>query len=210
MFQKIKIQKPAVQQGSQATTTSTTSNAANNTTNLVVKDQAELQGAKNNTVTVELQDAVTFTGIVKETENKQVAEETLAPKSRESVEYWREEHQEHIKELKKKQANCILLGDSIIKHVTRSNISKKIEWESAKIANFGINGDRVENILCRLQSYPVVKEIKKIVIAIGTNNFFTDSAKLIESTIAAVQTLAREKIPAADVWMHFYIGRRLP
>ena len=80
------IQEPTVQQGSQATTTTTASNTANNTT-LVVKDQAESQ------------EQIAFAGAVMRTERKQVVEEILAPRSRESVQYWREEHQAHIKEL---------------------------------------------------------------------------------------------------------------
>ena len=57
----------------------------------------------------------------------------------------------------------IIVHHSIIKHPNRSGNSRKIKWKSAKIANFVIGGDRVENALCRILEYPVSKEVKNIV-----------------------------------------------
>ena len=87
---------------------------------------------------MEIRNAVTFTGVIREKDKNQATEEILTPKSRKSIDSWMEKHQEHIRKLKKKEVKCILLGDSIIKHVTKSSVAKRIEWEAAKIANFGI------------------------------------------------------------------------
>ena len=160
------IQEPTVQQGSQATTTTTASDTANNTTSL---EQAELRGTKNNSMIMR-QEHIAFAGAVMSQEkvDKVPNDKILTPKPRSNIEYWQKEHEAHKKDLKKKEVRTIIIGDSIIKHVNKSSISKKAEWKSARIANFGIGGDRVENILYRIQSYPIVKEIRKVVIAVGT------------------------------------------
>ena len=157
------------------------------------------------------QGQIAFAGAVMSQEklDKTPNDKILTPKPRSNIEYWRKEHEAHKKDLKKKEVRTIIIGDSIIKHVNKSSISKKAEWKSAGIANFGIGGDRVENILYRIQSYPIVKEIRKVVIAVGTNNLFTNSAKMIESTIAAVHAMAKEKFPAADIYIQAILPRIL-
>ena len=41
-----------------------------------------------------------------------------------------------------------------------------------------------------------------MVIAVGTNNLFKDSAKIIESTIASAYVVAKDKFPAADIYIY--------
>ena len=91
-----------------------------------MQDQAQIQ-KESNTNSKEEQDTTTFTGIVKEKEKVRAAEDTLAPKSREDIEYWREEHQDHIKKLRKKEIRCIFLGDSIMQQIAGTSITKKTE-----------------------------------------------------------------------------------
>ena len=143
-----------------------------------MQDQTKIQ-KENSTSSNE----IAFAGIVKEKEVIKATEDTLAPKPREHIEFWREEHQDHIKKLRKKEIKCIFLGDSIMQQIAGTSITKRMEWETARIANFSIRGDKVENVLYRIRDYPVTKEVKKVVIAVGTNNLFKDSAKIIESII---------------------------
>ena len=77
--------------------------ASENTTNMV-----DIQGLNDDTASAELQNAITFTGMIKKGKD-QATEEILAPKSRNDTDSWREEHLAHIKDLKKKQFKYILL-----------------------------------------------------------------------------------------------------
>ena len=123
-----------------------------------------------------------FTGAIKGKGEIKVAKKILAPKPRENMVFWEEEHKEHIKSLEQKEARCIIIGDSIMKHLDKSIITKKKEWKSAGIANFGIRGDRIENTLYRIQDYPTSSEIKKVLIAVGTDNNVRHSEEEIITT----------------------------
>ena len=78
-----------------------------------------------------------FTGAVaREEENKEDVD-PLKPKARD-MESWKQQHQEHIRRLKKKEAECIIIGDSIMKHLDKASITKKKDWKAAMIENFGL------------------------------------------------------------------------
>ena len=67
----------------------------------------------------------------------------------------------------------LLLGDSIIKGLNRYNGT----WDRyfPNSFNFGISGDRSENVLWRALNLPGMSYLKNVIILCGTNNICIDS-----------------------------------
>lgn len=87
--------------------------------------------------------------------------------------WWREKHQRFLKLVNSHQrVDFLFLGDSITEgwYGPGFNIWKKY-FIPLHSANFGIGGDRIENVLWRIQNGEL-KNIspKKIILLIGTNN----------------------------------------
>ena len=67
----------------------------------------------------------------------------------------------------------LLLGDSIIKGLNRYNGT----WDRyfPNSFNFGISGDRSENVLWRAHNLPEISYLKNVIMLCGTNNICIDS-----------------------------------
>ncbi|CAH0549517.1 unnamed protein product [Brassicogethes aeneus] len=84
---------------------------------------------------------------------------------------WIKKHEEYIKKIQNKDCDVVFIGDSIIKYLETSCM-----WFDFKNAcncvNLGIGGDRIENVLWRIQNGELSfeKQVKAVVLLVGTNN----------------------------------------
>ena len=93
----------------------------------------------------------------------------------------------------------VLIGDSFIarlewKHKTYSNIYFK-DW-----VNFGIGGDKIENLYWRVSNGTILSGTEKVIICIGSNNIKSDSPDIIANTIIEIGKFI-EKNYGSDVFI---------
>ncbi len=105
---------------------------------------------------------------------------------------WQERLQRDVKQLAEQKPDFVIMGDSVTVGWEKQG---KEAWEK-QIAPFnsyafGVAGDRVEQLLWRLENSPIGKECKPkyVAILIGSNNFFSASA---EDVGAGMRNLIKE------------------
>jgi acyl-CoA thioesterase I len=108
----------------------------------------------------------------------------------------------------KGKTDLVLLGNSITQSWGGDNrsVSSAVPdlWDSLfrpiKAANFGISGDRTQNIIWRIQNgnFDQVKP-KVIALEIGVNNFPDNTDKEIAGGIQAIVRALLKKVPAARI-----------
>ena len=112
---------------------------------------------------------------------------------------WNRKNKLITESITKSNPKVIIFGDSIMSNLTRSSVTKSKSWIQANIALAGISGDRVENVLYRIEKTQIPENVSHIYIAVGTNNLFKDKKEeIIESLIECVKT-AQKKAPQAII-----------
>ena len=97
-------------------------------------------------------------------------------------------------------AQVVLIGDSITEgwEGARDQLQSLVGLRSA--ANLGVGGDRTQHVLWRLQQAPLMSvNPKVIVLMIGTNNIYDDSADDIVAGIRAITALMNQQCPNAEI-----------
>ena len=97
-------------------------------------------------------------------------------------------------------AQIVLLGDSITEgwEGAPEQLQSLVGLRSA--ANLGVGGDRTQHVLWRLEQAPLSAiKPKVIVLMIGTNNMYDDSANDIIAGIHAVVELLSAQCPNAEI-----------
>jgi len=98
-------------------------------------------------------------------------------------------------------ARILLLGDSITEGWARAgrNVFEQT-LEPLGVANLGINGDRTEHVIARLESGELEGfDPEVIVLLIGTNNLVRDSPEAIAAGIGAIVERIRAARPQAKI-----------
>lgn len=118
---------------------------------------------------------------------------TCVPASREHIAWWKQQNAGFNAVAKERNAKIVFLGDSITDGWRKAG---KAVWD-AQIApldavNFGISGDKTENILWRLDSGNLSGKMnpKLVVLMIGTNNWQNspdDTAKGVEAILEKIK-----------------------
>src|ERR1035437_9153209 len=105
---------------------------------------------------------------------------------------WQGRHTELSAIAAKGEAKLIFLGDSITA-LTQGSESWGKTFEAYNFANFGIGGDRTQNVLWRLEHGEIgALKPKVVVLLIGTNNIGTtehDTEDTVRGVTAVVQKL---------------------
>ena len=97
---------------------------------------------------------------------------------------WYDKHGDHEKLAKTSEADIAIFCDSIAYGLTRySNIWHKY-FPKQSALNFGIPGDRIENILWRVQNIELPTNIKYAIFQGGTNNLDYDAPEDIANAIS--------------------------
>lgn len=120
-----------------------------------------------------------------------------------SVAEWNARHAEDVAIADAGEAELVFVGDSIIQ-----GWSEQETWEDNfgryHTANFGIGGDKTQNLLWRLENGAIGNlRPKVVVLLIGTNNFGhnDDSARNVFRGIQAIVEKLREAFPKARIML---------
>ena len=123
---------------------------------------------------------------------------TTRPVSRESGAYARQNLV--LERANTSHAQVVLIGDSITEgwEGAPDQLQSLVGLRSA--ANLGVGGDRTQHVLWRLQQAPLMSvNPKVIVLMIGTNNIYDDSADDIVAGIRAITALLNQQCPNAEI-----------
>jgi N-acetylglucosamine-6-sulfatase len=105
---------------------------------------------------------------------------------------WQQRHAAHCAVAAEGKAELIFLGDSITA-MTENSESWKNVFGSYRYANFGIGGDRTQNVLWRLENGEIGSlKPKLVVLLVGTNNIGiteSDVADTVRGVTAVVEKL---------------------
>jgi len=109
-------------------------------------------------------------------------------------------HKEFLAIAKKGGVEVLFLGDSIT-HGWEGQKAWKEYFEPLKAANFGIGSDETGHVLWRLTEGKELEGIspKVVVLTIGTNNTWRDSAPQIAQGIKVIVKTIQEKSPRTKV-----------
>lgn len=127
-------------------------------------------------------------------------------------EWWFARHAEKIGEMSKSEPALLMLGDSITHSFdgAGSNVWKQY-FEPRKAINLGFGGDRVENLLWRLEHMPeLAKAPKGAVLLIGCNNmgWGSDKPKPTAEKIRVVVRKLQELYPETKILVLALFPRR--
>ena len=117
---------------------------------------------------------------------------TTIPTERFNKLNWFKPHNHHCTVAEKSNATTLLIGDSIVAGLSRyPNVWKKYFLRNS--VNFGIGGDRVENVLWRSQNLPILPSLNKIIILCGINNINNDSPHDIADGVIETTSFFKQK-----------------
>ena len=122
---------------------------------------------------------------------------------------WGAEHEKHVEIAKTSSAGVLLIGDSIIQGLARyPNIWNKY-FSPLKALNFGLAGDRTQNVLWRVENGEIPLNAQMIVIHVGTNNTDRDDPKDIANGIGSIAMMFQESKPNAKIILAGLLPRDL-
>ena len=114
------------------------------------------------------------------------------------VRWFGRQHADYVEQTKNRKFDLCFLGDSITDGWPRDMFGKYFGKYNA--VNFGIGGDRTENVLWRLQNGELIGTSPKgIVLLIGTNNSGMNTAEEMAVGIAAVVKALRTGCPQSRI-----------
>ena len=87
---------------------------------------------------------------------------------------WFQMHREHCFHLNSKSFKSILIGDSLMAELHRYSKIWNNFFKPIDALNCGIGGDKVQNVLRRVQNLSISSSLKNTVILCGTNNLQQD------------------------------------
>ena len=93
----------------------------------------------------------------------------------------------------------LLIGDSIVSGLSRYRKVWSKYFEPLQALNFGIGGDRTQNVLWRLKNGEIPKNLQTAIIHCWTNNIDKNDPEDIKTAILSIAYFILEKKPQADV-----------
>ena len=118
---------------------------------------------------------------------------------------WGEKHEKFIEEGTILKRGISFFGDSLISNFWRS--PKLLQCGPEPVNNFGIGGDKIENVLWRLLHGEVPKHSKLIIIHVGTNNVKHDSISEVIHGFRAICEAIWAAAPLASVCISTILPR---
>ena len=106
----------------------------------------------------------------------------------------------HQKELMRKSyASVVVIGDSIVAGLRRYPTVWRNFILQYKTVNLGIGGDRIENVLWRINDIVLPKSIRSVVIHCGTNNIDTSSSDEISVGVVTISRSIFHRYPNIEI-----------
>ena len=131
------------------------------------------------------------------------------PADRNSKPGWMAEHEKHVEIARTSNANVLLIGDSIILGLSRYPKIWSRYFNTMKALNFGVGGERTQNVLWRVENGEIPLNAQMIVIHVGTNNTDRDDPKDIANAIGAIAMMFQESKPNAKIILTGLLPRDL-
>ena len=123
---------------------------------------------------------------------------SLDPK-KQSKSGWVETHYHQKELLRKSHASVLVIGDSIVAGLRRYPTIWRDFILRYKTINLGNGGDRVENILWRINDIVLSKSIRSVVINYGTNNIDTNSSNEISVSVVTIARSISHRYPNIEI-----------
>lgn len=115
---------------------------------------------------------------------------------------WIDQHESHVKRAKAGNIDLVFFGDSITQGWNNQKELWKERFEPLNAANFGIGGDRTENVLWRIQNGALDGYKPKVaIVMIGTNNLSgqRNSAPEVASGVTAIVEEIKKRSPDTKI-----------
>ncbi len=113
--------------------------------------------------------------------------------------WWLERHRANLDRVKEGPVELLFLGDSITQRWSENAIWRRY-YSPRHAANFGIDGDRIQNVLWRIKDGELNAITPKLVVLlIGTNNLDNASTEEIAEGVNAILVEIRQRLPKAHV-----------
>ena len=112
---------------------------------------------------------------------------------------WQIKHENFVKIANRSNSSILLVGDSIIQGLRRYHGVWNNYFEPLGTLNFGIGGDRIQNILWRIKHGESPSNLQVAVIRSGTNNIDCNTPKDTSNGLTLVVHAILERKPNADV-----------
>lgn len=122
---------------------------------------------------------------------------------------WYAEHEKHVEIAKTSSAGVLLIGDSIIQGLARYPKVWNQYFTPLKSLNFGLGGDRTQNVLWRVENGEIPLNAQTVVIHVGTNNTDRDKPKDIANGIGSIAMMFQEAKPNAKIILTGLLPRDL-
>ena len=94
----------------------------------------------------------------------------------------------HQEEGDNSTSKLLLIGDSLMFNLSMFRNVWDEYFLPCNALNFGVKGDKVENVMWRAENYNFPPSISDIFVLIGTNNLDKICCKSLKSTLKKVQT----------------------
>jgi lysophospholipase L1-like esterase len=117
----------------------------------------------------------------------------------------------HIEFLKKSKPKTMFLGDSMFEKfkTTGKTFWSKNQFNKKEIFNAGIGGDKLENILYRIEVMDLFKfidHLDNVIIFVGTNNLERDQPRNMIEALKKIISLTKQAFPYAKVTVFGLLG----
>ena len=122
----------------------------------------------------------------------------LDPKKRSRI-CWIETYYYQKELLRKSYASMVVIGDSIVAGLRGYPIVWRNFILQYKTVNLGIGGDRIENVLWRINDKVLPKSIRSVVIHCGTNNINTSSSDEISVGVVTIARSISHRYPNIEI-----------
>jgi len=136
----------------------------------------------------------------------------MTPQAKEKIPYngksWMERVESHQRDIDEVDPDILFIGDSLTEGFLGQGLPHWKRLKSCgKIVNLGIGGDKVENILWRIQHYRIGQP-RLILLLAGTNNINRNSAdEIIEGLRACIRSL-QKKAPESTIILQHLLPRQ--
>jgi lysophospholipase L1-like esterase len=132
----------------------------------------------------------------------------MVPTPRSDDEHFVERHTTFLQWIKERPIDLVLVGDSITRRWVEFPEANEYYWSRYRMANFGVGGDAVHNLLWRVQNGEMDGFSPKVIsLLIGTNNLPTNTGAEIAPAIRKVVAIMRERQPQAKIILNLLFPR---
>ena len=116
------------------------------------------------------------------------------------------EHRRQVNKTITTQARTIILGDSVRAGLTRYPSVYDPLRKQHKIVNCAIPGDRIENVMWRIEHFSIPVSVRAAILVVGTNNIDADKPEDIALGLISCAARLRER----NSQLHVFVSAILP